>query len=314
MTKSTLWFDGNAFLGKNGISRDGVQMKSRLYENYQVHPLNWPLLPGISPNLTRKLLNWILVLTGWSPTLPSRFSGIFYQQQFGPLHGRADSTWIIRTHDLFPITNPEWFHWWSVKAFTKSFNVALASSATFCCNSEATKEVLINMFPDAAGRVTVVRCEVTALQSNLCMKCDGCKWHYSQTKSNYIIAVGTLEPRKNYGSLLQIWKGEKRFDLVLIGKKGWKCRKIVNQLKDSSLSTHWVENCCDGALNLIYSRATAFISTSFSEGFNLPALEARQLYGLPLLLSDIPAHREMHEDYANFFSSEGDAILALNRL
>jgi glycosyltransferase involved in cell wall biosynthesis len=53
----------------------------------------------------------------------------------------------------------------------------------------------------------------------------------------------------------------------------------------------------------LYRGATAFISLSTSEGFNLSAAEAATL-GVALLLSDIPVHRELFAGYALFVGSE----------
>ena len=56
-------------------------------------------------------------------------------------------------------------------------------------------------------------------------------------------------------------------------------------------------------LTQLYCGAAAFISLSAFEGFNLSAAEAATL-GVPLLLSDIPVHRELFGGYAFFVGSE----------
>jgi glycosyltransferase involved in cell wall biosynthesis len=312
--KRTLWFDGNAFFRKNGIGRDSVRIRSRLSVKYEVSDLCWPILPGINPNLIRKLLNIVQAITGWAPTLPARFHGVLFQQQFSPVRGNSGLRWMIRTHDLFPVTNPEWFHWWSGRSFRSSLKAAVRSGASFICNSETTKQELLKMFPDLIDRVVVEYCEVLKLEKTKCENCDGCSWLRTSILNPFLIAVGTIEPRKQYDLLVRIWKEENRFNLIIVGRKGWKCRKIISQIKSSRNNVRWIEDCCDGALNSMYSRASAFISTSLSEGFNMPAQESRELYQLPLILSNIPVHRELHSGYATLFNNKQEALDALNKL
>jgi len=92
---------------------------------------------------------------------------------------------------------------------------------------------------------------------------------------------------------------------VIVGRKGWKSRKIIAAITAATRNSNvfWLKNVCDGSLNVLYQNAQAFISSSLDEGFNLPALEARANFRLPLILSDIPVHQEYHSDAAHFFEN-----------
>jgi glycosyltransferase involved in cell wall biosynthesis len=90
----------------------------------------------------------------------------------------------------------------------------------------------------------------------------------------------------------------------VIGAPGWKSdstQKELSKLRDQNL--FWLKNCCDGALSFFYQNSKFFVSTSINEGFNLPALEARLNFDLPLVLSDIPVHREVHGENAQYFKT-----------
>jgi hypothetical protein len=58
----------------------------------------------------------------------------------------------------------------------------------------------------------------------------------------------------------------------------------------------------------MFKNCVAFISASHSEGFDLPTMEARQFFSLPLILSDIPVHREFHNDVGYFFKNTDELI------
>jgi glycosyltransferase involved in cell wall biosynthesis len=120
------------------------------------------------------------------------------------------------------------------------------------------------------------------------------------------LAVGTVEPRKNYKTLVEsfnkIHQEDKSSKLIIVGKYGWKQSKVYEHLKSLKINAKvvYIEECCDSALRRLFENASAFISASLDEGFNIPAAEARSL-GVPLILSDIAVHQEFHYDVAYFF-------------
>jgi glycosyltransferase involved in cell wall biosynthesis len=180
------------------------------------------------------------------------------------------------------------------------------------------KTLILEQFPELESRVDVAYCTPRHFSSIQCGICAGCDFLASERSlGDYFISVGTIEPRKNYPFLLENWLVFREIDeadcsLLIIGKKGWKSNKLVKALvKFGSIESNnliWIDTCCDGSLSQFYKGAKSFISTSFDEGFNLPALEARSVYSLPLLLSDISVHRELHSGYANFFRTASEFV------
>ena len=89
--------------------------------------------------------------------------------------------------------------------------------------------------------------------------------------------------------------GDQAPRLVLIGRYGWENEAVLDHLQRSpNLQglVHQVENLPDTALADLMSGAQAVLAPSSVEGFDLPAVEACAL-GVPLIASDIPAHREL---------------------
>jgi glycosyltransferase involved in cell wall biosynthesis len=126
----------------------------------------------------------------------------------------------------------------------------------------------------------------------------------------YLIAAYHYYPHKNFAGILALFERMKTAGLVdfldITGNGAAEVQRMVSVLAPG------VRDCVrhrglvprDELLRL-YQGATAFISLSTFEGFNLSAAEAATL-GVPLLLSDIPVHRELFADYAFFVDSDGN--------
>lgn len=106
--------------------------------------------------------------------------------------------------------------------------------------------------------------------------------------SNFLLFVGSLEPRKNLMFLLRLMPEihkKTRAKLLVVGGKGWKNSDIfelVNtneQIKNSVVFANYVS--FDELVDL-YNLASCYVSTSLNEGFGLPQLEAMRC-GCPVI-------------------------------
>jgi glycosyltransferase involved in cell wall biosynthesis len=122
----------------------------------------------------------------------------------------------------------------------------------------------------------------------------------------YALCVGTIEPRKNLPFLLAVWRrlveemGENTPRLVIVGRRGWENENVIDIFERSNfLAPYLVEvsGLSDAGMASLMAGATALLAPSFSEGFGLPVAECLSL-GVPVIASDIPAHREVAGDYA----------------
>jgi glycosyltransferase involved in cell wall biosynthesis len=128
--------------------------------------------------------------------------------------------------------------------------------------------------------------------------------------------VGTLEPRKNIGRLLEAWRllGELMEDrpvLVLCGAYGWRTGAIRRQV-EAAVAAGWAQHpgyVSSGQLAALYRRAAVVVFPSLYEGFGLPAIEALAA-GSPLVCSDIPALREVAGEAALYAPAERPDLLA----
>ncbi len=102
--------------------------------------------------------------------------------------------------------------------------------------------------------------------------------------------IGTLEPRKNLGLLIQAYarlKPAERLPLILGGGSGWRAERVLREIEKRRLgdSVKHIGFVPPADLPLWYNCADAFVYPSLYEGFGLPVLEAMAC-GAPVLTSD----------------------------
>lgn len=120
------------------------------------------------------------------------------------------------------------------------------------------------------------------------------KWNIDRP---YVLAVGTLEPRKNLPTLLRAFakiKDDIDHQLVLVGPEGWLTGELKSTLEELNLGdrvrlTGFVS---DEELGGWYSGADLFAFPSYYEGFGLPSIEAMRC-GAPVLAADNSAFPEV---------------------
>jgi glycosyltransferase involved in cell wall biosynthesis len=134
------------------------------------------------------------------------------------------------------------------------------------------------------------------------------------TEKEYILYVGTVEPRKNLKTLIRAYKelrGKYDVALVIAGGLGWFYDDIVAYpgelgLKKDVIFTNYIN---EGRLRSLYDNASVFVYPSVYEGFGIPPLEAMTC-GVPAVLSDIPSLREVAGDSALYFHAADHEELA----
>lgn len=123
------------------------------------------------------------------------------------------------------------------------------------------------------------------------------------------LMVGTLEPRKGYLEVLEVfdrlWREGQDHTLTIIGGKGWKTEKLINRIthhREYGKRLKWLSEASDKDLWEEYHASDALIANSSAEGFGLPLIEA-SLSGLPLIVNRIPPFQEIAGNQAFYFES-----------
>lgn len=112
---------------------------------------------------------------------------------------------------------------------------------------------------------------------------------------DYVVAVGTLEPRKNLQTLVEAFQLLLRTDqaaphLVLVGPEGWGAALDLGRLPRGRV--HMTGFLGDEELRQVIAGSRGLAFPSRYEGFGLPPLEALAC-GRPVVVSDLPVMREV---------------------
>ncbi len=121
-------------------------------------------------------------------------------------------------------------------------------------------------------------------------------------KKPYLLNVGTLEPRKNIGRLLEAYTGLKpslreEHDLILVGMEGWLSPRVMDQLRSGIPGVRWLDYVPKEDLLAIISGATLCVYASLYEGFGFPVVECMAA-GVPVIASRAGSLPEISGDAA----------------
>ncbi|MDB9788789.1 glycosyltransferase family 4 protein [Candidatus Thioglobus sp.] len=115
---------------------------------------------------------------------------------------------------------------------------------------------------------------------------------FDTTKNDFILFVGTIEPRKNLRRLLEAYSLlsisiRNKHPLVIVGAKGWGNENINLIIEKLNLKkfVKVLGFITNQELAKIYSQAHLFVMPSLYEGFGLPVLEAMS-FGIPVVTSN----------------------------
>lgn len=196
----------------------------------------------------------------------------------------------VVTHHAQDYERPKWGRFG--RAFLKlGERLAGYTASRIICVSDALQRSFLAKVPQAAGRCVTIRHagSLEFAKSNAASKI----WaELGLAPGKYILAVGRLEATKGFHDLIDAQKlvpGERK--LVILGSAvgnqsyaGWLRRMASENVIFAGYRT-------GAELQDLYRGASLFVHPSYMEGFGLVISEALSA-DIPVLLSDIPPHRE----------------------
>ncbi len=199
---------------------------------------------------------------------------------------------VVTVHDLSWIRHPETHPKQRLAAMDRHFPRSLERAAAILTDCDFVKKELVETFGLAPERVTPVLLGVSPdFYPRHPSDCNAFLADHGLAHGQYVLSVGTLEPRKNIPALIDAYSMlpadlQHRFPLVLVGMRGWLTSGLEARMKP--LVERGVIKplgyVADEMMPLIYSGAAAFVFPSLYEGFGLPPLEAMAC-GAPVISS-----------------------------
>jgi glycosyltransferase involved in cell wall biosynthesis len=203
----------------------------------------------------------------------------------------APCPFVVTVYDLSFLRYPEAFrpfNRWYLRQFTAN---SVKRARAVIAISDSTRQDVIDLLGVPPERVHTIYCgaddqfrplpasEIAAFKANRGLP------------DNFILFLGTLEPRKNVDGLIRAYARWREWEpqappLIIVGGKGWYYGRIFGLVEALNLTTtiRFADYVPQSELPLWYNAASLFVYPSHFEGFGLPVLEAMAC-GTPVITS-----------------------------
>lgn len=223
---------------------------------------------------------------------------------------------VLTVHDLSIFTHPEMHDGRFARRARRRLPIMLGAASRIITPTEAIKEELTARFNLDPVRITVT--PEAPRNSFYPMKREDTADVRQRLgiENEFILFVGTIEPRKNLQTLLRAFErisreSDHRSQLVLAGGEGWLTDDFDRLVRASNFRERirLTGYLSDEDLRALYSSCKVFVYPSLYEGFGLPPLEAMAC-GAPVVASRIAAHEETLKDNALLIEPVDESALA----
>lgn len=209
---------------------------------------------------------------------------------------------VATVFDLTSILFPEWHDSKTTQLDKARFQKIAESANLVITISESTKNDFLKFNP--RGQMDVIYPAVREVFSREDSGNKGDQGNRVLRKyklePGYLLAVGTLEPRKNLETLVKAYlKSEMSEPLVLVGKSGWKNEQLLSLIKEYPQKIKQLGFIPDEDLAALFRQASCFIYPSLYEGFGMPVLESMAV-GTPVITSNVSSLPEVGGDAAKY--------------
>jgi glycosyltransferase involved in cell wall biosynthesis len=208
----------------------------------------------------------------------------------GPL--RSHVPLVVTVHDLAVLRHPEAFNRWTRTYSPRIVPRVLRAARRVIAVSEFTRRELVELLGVAEGKIRVVP---NAVEDEFTR--DG-----PAAEGDYVLAVGTLEPRKNLQRLVEA-VGRANVELRVVGARGW------GDVELSGNGVTWLGEVSDSELARLYRGALCVAYPSLYEGFGIPVLEAMAC-GVPVVTTRGSAMEEVADGAAVLVDAHDPAEIA----
>jgi len=171
-------------------------------------------------------------------------------------------------------------------------------------DSQATKDDLIALYHTSPDKITVLLSGVSDHFAPAAPdQIAAMRIRYKIGAAPYILAIGTIQPRKNFERLIRalaaLPDSQREVKLVIVGGRGWLHAPIYQAVADLDLADRvlFTGFADDADLPALYSGARLLAYPSLYEGFGLPILEAMRCQ-VPVVTAAVSSLGEVAGDAA----------------
>ena len=195
---------------------------------------------------------------------------------------------VVTIHDLTFLRYPQFLTDESRRYYNGQIHAAVSRADAILADSAATRDDILALLDAPPAKITVVHLGVDpGFQPQSAETVSALRERHN-LHSEYLLFVGTLEPRKNVSGLLKALAALPQAPpLVLAGRPGWlfdQTQSIISEL-DLQNRVRLFQDFPSTDLPALYAGASVFVLPSHYEGFGFPVLEAMAC-GVPVVISN----------------------------
>jgi glycosyltransferase involved in cell wall biosynthesis len=217
---------------------------------------------------------------------------------------------VVVVHDLFLLTNPEWFSRRFSVTHAPLLRAHLREAAAIVAVSEPVAAEVRERF---SGEVVVAPNAPSSVFGRADAAADATVLQARGLESgDYLLSVGSMDPRKNLPALAEAYgrlplETRQAMPLVIVGGGAAAFRDQSFTWPEGTRDAGYVS---DDELRALYAGARAVVFPSKAEGFGLPLVEAAAAHCAGLVVSDIPVFRWICGDGAVYVDPDSAASIA----
>lgn len=285
-----------------GQQRYASEIASRLADR----ELFRPVAPtGFWARSTLRVWIWVQLLLPWR----AGRAVVLSMTSRAPLWRRRH---VMVVHDLFVLTNPEWFSRRYVWSHGPLLRLQLRSAAAVVAVSQPVADQLASFY---RGPVAVAPNAPSATFSADPATGDDAERTLAGLglrPGEYLLTVGSRDPRKNLGRLARAYgslTAQERDDFPLVVVGGGHA-VFRDEHIDWPVGVIHAGYLPDDDLRVLYAHARAVVLVSQAEGFGLPLVEAAAAGAATFIVSDIPVFRWVCGSAAHYVNPRSVAAIA----
>ncbi len=243
--------------------------------------------------------------------MANRVTGLFVPAHVVPLYHPPT---VVTIHDLGYLHWPEAHPPGQRRMLDLTTRWSAKTARHIIVPSRQTADDLVNFYNTPEQKIGVVHHGINPAMTARKDETDGELRHQYDLRRPYVLAVGTIQPRKNLSVLAKAVSDvlqEHDIDLVVAGRKGWMYDDVIGQLNQAGLGDHLkiLDYVPSADLPALYRNATVFAQPSKFEGFGMPVLEA-MASGTPVVAAHGSSLDEIGGDATIQFMHDDQAALA----